>query len=211
VIHACVDRTLYELFDRTVAERGPEPAVRSEDRSWLLTWNEYAEQARAVARGLSGLGIGRGDTVACWLRDRPALHLVGAGALRLGAVPFSLHHRYTANQIEHAIADAASRVLVTEPAFFHAALGVRDARRTALQMIVLVEGADARALTWPELLECAPADLDLEAVAAPPGPDDVATLVYARGVSGPPTGIRLTHRQVISLMAWLRTTTQEPA
>jgi long-chain acyl-CoA synthetase len=167
VTHAPIARTLCEPFDR------------SEGRSCALTWSEYVAQARAVAAGLAGIGIGRGDTVACWLHDRPALYLVGAGALHLGAVPFSLHHRCTEAQAEHAIADAASRVLVTEPAFFPAALGVRDRRRTALQMIVLAEGADARALTWSELLECARADFDLDAAAEPLGPEELAIVLVA--------------------------------
>ena len=127
-------RTLCDLFDRTVAERGPQLALRSDDGSFVLTWSEYAAQAKAAAAGLAGLGVRHGDTVACWLFDRPELDLAHTGALRLGAVPFSLHPTLTHAQAAHAIADAAARVLITEPAFLGAALVVR-AGRTPLRII----------------------------------------------------------------------------
>jgi acyl-coenzyme A synthetase/AMP-(fatty) acid ligase len=193
--------TLCELFDRTVVACGPHLALRSEDGSVTLTWKEFGACARAAAAGLAGVGIGPGDTVACWLRDRPELHIVGVGAVLIGAVPFAPHCMHTVGHVEHALADAGSRVLVTEPCFFRAALSMRKARRTALEMIVLVAGADARALTWAELLDCAPADFDADAVARAMGPDDLATLIYERGASSSPTGLRLTHRDVLSLRA----------
>jgi len=196
--------TLCELFDRTAAECGPRPALRSADGSSALTWTEYAARAREASAGLAGIGVGPGDTVACWLRSRPELNIADAGALRLGAVPFSLHESFTVAQAEHVIADAASRVLVTEPAFFRSALTVRDGRRTALEMIVLVEGADARALTWRELMDCGRADFDADGAARAVGPDHLATLIYDPGADGPPTGARLTHRDVVRLLAPLR-------
>jgi long-chain acyl-CoA synthetase len=195
--------TLCELFDRTAAKCGPQLALRSDDRWFALTWSEYAAGARAAAAGLAGIGVGRGDTVACWLRNRPELNVADAGALRLGAVPFSLHQRFTVAQAERVIADAASRVLVTEPTFLRSALAVRDARRTALETIVLVDGADARALTWTELLDCASAGFDADATARTVAPDDLATMIYDSGRGGPPAAGHLTHRDIVSLVALL--------
>jgi long-chain acyl-CoA synthetase len=190
-------RTLSDLFDRMVAERGPQVALRSDDGSFVLTWSEYAAHANAAAAGLAGLGVGRGDTVACWLVDRPELDLAHAGALRLGAVPFSLHPTLTREQVAHAIADAAARVLITEPVFLGAALVVRGAGRTPLRIIVLVEGADACALTWAELLDCAPAGLDPDLAARAVQPDDAATLIH--GADG--NAVAITHRQILGLIA----------
>jgi acyl-CoA synthetase (AMP-forming)/AMP-acid ligase II len=190
-------RTLCDLFDSTVAERGPQVALRSDDGSFVLTWSEYAAEANAAAAGLAGLGVGHGDTVACWLVDRPELDLAHAGALRLGAVPFSLHPTLTLAQAAQAIADAAARVLITEPAFLGAALVVRGAGRTPLRIIVLVEGADAYALTWAELLDCAPAGLDPDLAARAVQPDDAATLIH--GADG--NAVAITHRQILGLIA----------
>jgi long-chain acyl-CoA synthetase len=188
--------TLCDLFDRTVAERGPQLALRSDDGSFVLTWSEYAVQAKATAAGLAGLGVGRGDTVACWLFDRPELDLAHTGALRLGAVPFSLHPTATLAQATHAIADAAARVLITEPALLGVAQVVR-AGCTPLRIVVLVEGADACALTWAELLECAPAGLDPDVAARAVQPDDAATLIHRADGNA----VTITHRQILGLIA----------
>ena len=197
-------RTLCEVFDRTVAACGPQLALRSDDGSSVLTWSEYAAQARSAAAGLAGLGVGRGDTVACWLSNRPELNVADSAALRLGAAPFSLHPGLTCAEAQNVIGDASSRVLITEPAFLGAALAVRDARTTALETIVLVEGADARALTWSELLDCASPGFDVDAAAHAVRPEDVATLIYVRGGAGPPTAIPITHGSVVSLLEVLR-------
>ena len=193
-------RTLCDLFDRTVARRGAQLALRSDDGSFVLTWSEYAAQANAAAAGLAGLGLEHGDTVACWLRSRPEFNIADTGTVRLGAVPFSLHPTVTDAQAERTLADAACRVLVTEPAFLSAALTVRDGRRTALETIVLVAGADAHALTWTELLDCARVGFDPDAAARAVRPDDAATLVSAADGQLTP----VTHREIVSLLARLR-------
>jgi long-chain acyl-CoA synthetase len=193
--------TLCELFDRTAAERGAQLALRSHDGSFVATWSEYAAQAHAAAAGLAGLGVGRGDTVACWLRNRPEFDIADTGALRLGAAPFSLFPTITDAEAEQVIADAGSRVLVTEPAFLNAALAMRDRRRTSLETIVLVDGADARALTWLELLDCASAGFDPDAAARAVQVDDLATLVYAANRTGPHKGVPITHREIVARLA----------
>jgi long-subunit acyl-CoA synthetase (AMP-forming) len=193
-------RTLCDLFDRTVARRGRQLALRSDDGSFVLTWSEYAGQANAAAAGLAGLGLEQGETVACWLQSRPEFNIADTGTVRLGAVPFSLDPRVADAQAERVLADAACRVLVTEPAFLSAALAVRDGRRTALETIVLVAGADAHALTWSELLDCARAGFDPDAAARAVRPDDVATLICAADGALIP----ITHREIVSLLARLR-------
>jgi long-subunit acyl-CoA synthetase (AMP-forming) len=195
--------TLCDLFTATAAERSDEVALRTADGAVELTWAEYAAQARAASAGLAGLGVERGDTVACWLGNRPEFHVADVAALSLGAAPFSVYPTFTVEQATHVIRDAGSRVLVTEPQHFEQALAIRDSGATAVESIVLVEGSDARALTWDELLACAPAGFDYEARATLARPDDLATLIYTSGTTGPPKGVQLTHRNVVSQLAAL--------
>jgi acyl-CoA synthetase (AMP-forming)/AMP-acid ligase II len=80
--------TLCDAFAMTSAVHGAEPALRTADRTVALTWREYADRLRAAAAGLYGVGVGRGDTVALWLSNRPELHLADTAAMQLGAAPF---------------------------------------------------------------------------------------------------------------------------
>jgi long-chain acyl-CoA synthetase len=192
--------TLCDLFAIAVQEGADRTALRTADGVRALSWRDYGERVRAAAAGLAGLGVRRGATVACWLTNRPDFHVADTAALHLGAAPFSIDPSCTAGQAEAVIGTAAARVLVTEPQYLASALAVRDSRRTDLQTIVLVAGAHACAMTWDELESCAPRRFDLAAAAGAIEPDDVATLLYTLVTTGPPTGVELTHRNIVSLL-----------
>ncbi len=188
----------------TAASRPHKLALRTADGSFQLTWSQYLQRASAAARALAGLGVDRGDTVAFWLSNRPEFHVADAAALMLGATPFSVYPTFTSDQAEYVIADAGSRILITERAFLASALAVRDSGNTQLECIVLVDGADARALTWQELLECADESIDVSARALDVDGDGLATLIYTSGTTGPPKGVQLTHRNVMALVEAMR-------
>ena len=169
-----------------------------------ITWDDYAQRVREVAAGLAGLGLQRGDIVACWLSNRPEFDIADAAAMHLGAASFSVYPTYTAEQAEHVIGDAGARILITEPQFLERALAVRDSGRTAVEpVVVLDDSADAETLAWEELPGCAEPGFDFEARAAAVQPDDLLTLIYTSGTTGPPKGVQITHRNVMSLLASL--------
>ena len=53
------------------------------------------------------LGVGRGDTVAIMLTNRPEFHIVDLAAAMLGATPFSIYTTLPADEIEYLCSDAA--------------------------------------------------------------------------------------------------------
>ncbi|HEX2358343.1 MAG TPA: AMP-dependent synthetase/ligase [Solirubrobacterales bacterium] len=201
---ATTPATACEAFAVTVASRADQRALRSADGSVDWSWAEYAERACAAGGGLAGLGVGRGDTVALWLTNRPEFHVADVGAMLLGAAPFSVYPTFTVEQAEHVIGDAGARVLVTEPAFLERALAVRDSGRTAVETVVLVDGSHPEAIAWQELLDLASEPLELGAAASHAQPDDLVTLIYTSGTTGPPKGVQLTHRNVTSLCSAIR-------
>ena len=160
--------TLCDAFPATAAAHAGEPALRTADGSLAWTWREYADRVRAAAAGFHGVGVRRGDTVALWLSNRPEFHVADTAAMQLGAAPFSIYPTFTVEQAEHVVGDAGSRVLVTEPAYLERALAVRERGNTALELILLVEGAHTNALSWDELLAAAPASFDAAAVPRSP-------------------------------------------
>ena len=56
----------------------------------VLSWRDYGTQARRAAAGLAALGLGQADTLGFLLSNRPEFHVADAGALFLGATPFSM-------------------------------------------------------------------------------------------------------------------------
>ena len=196
--------TVGQAFQATATAFAGASALRTPDGAIDISWDDYAQRVREVAAGLAGLGLQRGDIVACWLSNRPEFHIADAAAMHLGAASFSVYPTYTAEQAEHVVGDAGARILITEPQFLERALAVRDSGRTAVEpVVVLDDSADAGTVAWEELPGCAEPGFDFEARAAAVQPEDLLTLIYTSGTTGPPKGVQITHRNVMSLLASL--------
>src|SRR5687768_14937954 len=102
--------TLCDAFQRTAAERGDGVALRTPGGDMAVTWSEYGEHVRRVAAGLARLGVGKGDAVAIMLTNRPEFHFVDAGAMHLGAVPFSLYNTSSVEQLDYVVRDSGTRI-----------------------------------------------------------------------------------------------------
>ena len=74
---AAAAATLAEAFQMTVARLPDRVALRTKDDATSLTWAQYGERVRRGSPPAShALGVGRGDTVALFLGNRPEFHSV---------------------------------------------------------------------------------------------------------------------------------------
>jgi long-subunit acyl-CoA synthetase (AMP-forming) len=188
--------TLCEAFQASAARCGDAPALRVPGGAVEISWRAYADRVKALAAGLAAHGIGRGDTVACMLSNRPEAHLIDTAALHLGATPFSIYNTSSPEQIEYVLTDAACRVVVTERQFVDRVLAVRG-KLPALQYVFVVEGACAGTADLEELTAAGDPDFDFESGWRSVTPEDVATLIYTSGTTGPPKGVELTHDNLL--------------
>ena len=175
--------TLCEAFQLTAARFADCPALRTPGGPRALTWAQYARRVRAIAGGLAQLGVGRGDTVAMMLVNRPEFHLVDTAVMHLGAIPFSVYNSSAPEQIGYLFANAENRVVVTERRF---AETIRAVRAPGVEHVLVVEDG------LPEGDRAG-----FEAAWRAVGPGDVATLIYTSGTTGPPKGVQLTHHNLV--------------
>jgi long-chain acyl-CoA synthetase len=188
--------TACEALQLTAQAHPDRTAIRTRGDEFRCTWGEYAERVAGVAAGLASLGVGREDTVALMLVNRPEFHFCDSGAMHLGAVPFSIYNTYTPEQIEHLLRDAESRVAITEQAFAERVLAARSGAPT-LENVVVVDGeSPAGAISLEELVGKGDDGFDLEAAWRSVEPDDVLTLIYTSGTTGPPKGVQITHSNI---------------
>jgi long-chain acyl-CoA synthetase len=189
--------TLCEAFQITAADNPDRPALRTKGDAFSCSWSEYADRVRSVAAGLAALGVGRGDTVALMLTNRPEFHFADTGAMHLGATPFSIYNTYSPEQIEFLVGDAKNRVAITEQAFLDRVLEAQKACDT-LEHVVVVDG-EARdgAMTLEELMSKGEDGFDFEAAWKAVEPDDILTLIYTSGTTGMPKGVQLTHSNLV--------------
>src|ERR687889_1711284 len=117
-------QTMTEAFRLTVEDHADRVAVRTLDDEVSLTWAQLRDRVDALAGGLAGLGVGRGDTVALMLGNRPEFHIADLAAMTLGATPFSVYLTSSPEQVAYVIGDAGARVAIVEPRFAPAAEGI---------------------------------------------------------------------------------------
>ncbi|MGQ0843663.1 MAG: AMP-binding protein [Sporichthyaceae bacterium] len=183
-------QTLCEAFQRTAAIDPDAVALRTVGGAVEVTWGRYAERVRSIAAALAGLGVGRGDTVALMLVNRPEFHLVDVAALHLGACPFSIYNSSSPEQIEHLFANAATKVVISEAAFAARLL------EAGAGCVVTVD--DAPGTHSLAELEAGAAPIDFDATWRAVQPTDLATLIYTSGTTGPSKGVEITHEQALA-------------
>ncbi len=189
-------RTACEALQATAAAHPERTAIRTRNDEFNCTWGEYAERVESLAAGLAGAGVSRGDTVALMLSNRPEFHFADSAVMHVGATPFSIYNTYTAEQIQHLLKDAGSRVVITEQGHLDTILAVRDALGT-VDVVVVVDGdAPAGTLSLDELAAGGDPEFDFEAAWRGVEPDDVLTLIYTSGTTGPPKGVQITHANI---------------
>ena len=188
-------RNLYEAFLATVERLGDDPAINAPD-DYSISWNDLRGRVDAIAGGLAGLRVGKGDTVAIMLNNRPEFIPCDLGAVALGAVPFSIYPTSSPEQIAYAVGDADARVAIVETAFLEQFEAARK-ELPQLEHVIVIDGNGGT--TTLEQIESADPDFDPAPGAAEIGLDDLLTLIYTSGTTGPPKGVQLTHRNLMSL------------
>ena len=188
--------TLTEALRRTAANNPEIVAVRTPDDSVSLTWAELLDRVDAVAGGLAKLGLGRGDTVAIMLSNRPEFHIADLAAVTVGATPFSIYVTYPAEEIAYLLSDAASKVVVVEQALLPVMLeAIEDAPH--VEHVIVVDGEAPEGIIALADIEGSNPDFDAATAAAQVAPDDVLTLIYTSGTTGHPKGVQLSHHNIM--------------
>ena len=188
--------TVTEALRRTATSHPDIVAVRTTDDSVSLTWSELLGRVDAVAGGLAKLGVGRGDTVAIMLGNRPEFPVVDLAAAMLGATPFSIYTTYPAGEIQYLCTDAASKVAIVEQAYLPV---MREAHKCLpeLEHVIVIDGKAPEGTLSLAEVEGSNPDFDVAAAAAQVGADDVLTLIYTSGTTGPPKGVQLSHHAIM--------------
>ena len=200
-------QNLVKAFDATVERLGDDVAIRTADDAVTVTWNELRRRVHAIAGGLAGLGVSKGDTVALMLNNRPEFIPVDLAAVSLGAVPFSIYQTAAPEQIEYVISDAGARVIVVESSFLALVEGIKQ-NLPELEHVVVIEGDGGTATLTG--LESADPDFDPTPIADAIEPDDLLTLIYTSGTTGPPKGVQLTHRNLMTLVSGVEDVIEMP-
>lgn len=191
--------TVPAAFQRIVASCPDKAAIRTADGSRQYTWSQLGERVYAVAAGLAAHGIGFGDTVAVLLPNTIECHVIDYAAMHLGAIPFSIFNSAPASQIAHQLRRADATIVITQQSFLDKVTSAVDALDGQVRHLIVVDGQPREGVSSLEDLEqSGEGDFDFDAAWQAPNENDIATLIFTSGTTGPPKAAQWSHRTVMS-------------
>jgi long-chain acyl-CoA synthetase len=183
--------TLSAAFQASAAGVSERIALRRPGEAVGLTWAGYAQAVRRTAESLVGVGVGRGDRVAFFSRNRPELMIAEVAVMHLGAAGVALYPTSPAATIEHVLLDSEPGLLLVES-------GLQSGLEAVRHSVPSVLALDAGGADGDDLASVPPpAGFDFEAAWRAVSPEDLAALIYTSGTTGVAKGVEWTHAAAI--------------
>jgi len=194
-------RTLGEmLLDVVERHDGVALQYHQDDHPAYISYSELGTISTEIARGLISLGIGAGDRIAILGLTSATWTLADCGSTCAGAVVTPVYHTNSPEECAYVLSHSDTRLIFCENADQAAKIEqIRD-RCPGLERVVLLDERAGDALTLGDLRrrgEQVPPAAVRDRLAQVHS-DDVATLVYTSGTTGPPKGCMLTHENFLA-------------
>ena len=172
-----------------------------QEYSWARTWDLVMD----AAHGLLALGIGVGDRVSIQAEDRPEWVILDLAAVAVRGITVGFYPTNPAAEVEYLLTDCGSTIhLAEDQEQVDRVLEIDPAMVPNLSRIIYCEPrgvrtySDDRLMDWHDFLtvgrqhRAENPDVVVGHM-ADARPDDVMTLVYTSGTTGPPKGAMLTN------------------
>ena len=220
--------TIPEHFAATAAHLPDHEAIVSLPQQRRLNYAELAAEVEHLARGLLGIGLGKGDRVGIWSTNNIEWLLLQLATARIGAILVNINPAYRPRELAYALQRSGVQCLFTIPAFrssdYVAMLaellpelaqapdsGLSGEALPALQRVVIYDPAfpaetqrpQPGFTTWAEVLAAGStvASDSLDTATAALDPDDAINIQYTSGTTGFPKAVVLSHHNILN-NAW---------
>ena len=160
-----------------------------------VSYTDLGENLKRVAKGLVALGIEHGDKVAIFSDTRADWTLCDLAAISIGAVVAPIYQTSSADEARHVLSDSGAKLCFCENAgMVEKVQEVRD-DCPQLEHLVVIEGDAKDTMSLNDVGERGEevSNEQLNERAENVSPDDLFTIVYTSGTTGPPKGCLLTH------------------
>ena len=194
------DINLFDLLDER-AKRDPDGAMieyKTEDGTWQpYSAQVFRDMVIDLAKGLIGLGVNKGDSVAIVSRTRWEWTALDVAIMSIGAVTVPVYETNSASQVSWIFNDSKVTLAIAEDDGQRDKIeSVRSEVHTLRNVFVIEAGGLNAIKTYGESVT----DAEFWEYKEASHGDDRATIVYTSGSTGTPKGVELTHRNFAFLV-----------
>ena len=190
--------TIGDNLRRTVSRSGDRLALVVRSQGFRATYRELWDRTTAVAKGLLSLGVARGERVGIWAPNRWEWVVLQYASARVGAILVNINPAYKTAELEYALRQSGTTVLLLAKAF-------RQSDYVGMLAEVRPKCPDVRVALvidddWNSL-ESMGAHVTDDTLAHREAQlqfDDPINIQYTSGTTGFPKGATLTHHNVLN-------------
>ncbi|HUT53162.1 MAG TPA: long-chain fatty acid--CoA ligase [bacterium] len=203
------DRSIPEKFFKMAGERPGRTLFKNkEGGEWRdVAWSEVADAVKDIGNGFLSLGLQAGERVAILAENRLDWIYADLGLLAAGAVVVTIYPSNLPHEVEYIVSHSGSRFIVISGQGQYQKLADRKETMPALTKIISLDALDDPA---PDVISLSKLrELGREVKAGKPNalkertaalkPDDLCTMVYTSGTTGPPKGAMITHGNILAV------------
>ncbi len=192
---------------RDWAERSPD-AVSMREKDFGIwqeyTWAQFWDLVLDAAHGLLALGVEPGDRVSIHSEDRPEWFILDVATVAIRGITVGLYPTNPAAEVQYLLSDSGSSILFAEDQEQVDKWLEVSATLPKLRTVLYVEPRgvvkydDDRLVYWEDFLETgrkhrAEHAGEVERLMGEAQAEDIMTLVYTSGTTGPPKGAMLSN------------------
>ena len=194
------DINLFDLLDNR-AKRDPEGAMieyKGDDGTWQpYSAQVFRDMVIDLAKGLIGLGVNKGDSVAIVSHTRWEWTALDMAIMSIGALTVPVYETNSASQVSWIFNDSKVTLAIAEDDGQRDKIeSVRSEVPTLCNVFVIEAGGLNAIKTYGESVT----DAEFWEYKEASHGDDRATIVYTSGSTGTPKGVELTHRNFAFLV-----------
>ncbi|BDG47085.1 AMP-binding protein [Parageobacillus sp. KH3-4] len=210
--------TVGKLLEEKARLHPDHEAVVYADRGFRMTYKQFDDYCRLVARGFIGLGIEKGEHVAIWATNVPEWLACQFATGKMGAVLVTVNTNYRAAELEYLLKQSDSTTLLLMERYrdssyidilYEIAPELRECEPGQLQskrlpklknVIVIGDKRYPGTYTWNDILALAHdvTEEQLDEQMNSLDPHDVINMQYTSGTTGFPKGVMLTHYNIVN-------------
>ena len=184
--------TVYDVLVRNAGCHPGRPAVVTEDGD-TVSFTRLLERVDALATGLAGAGLGKGDRVLVIAQNSVAYFELYFACARQGIVPYPLNWRLSADEVARSCVRARPRALVIDEAY-HEVLPGDGAGLEGVTLKAQLDGNPPDGWIGFDRLRSPEATAERPEVAA----DEPFAIIPTAAVDVIPRGAVLTHTNVVA-------------